>query len=402
MTEVALRRLFRVVNGGTPTSDVNNWDGGIPWATPVDVGRVHGGWLRGTDRTLSLEGMRTGSAAVPAGALVISTRAPIGYVAETTAVTAFNQGCRGLVPTQSLDVRFYRYVLVSMVERLQAAGQGSTFVELSSSALAQQQLPGPAIGVQRAIADFLDTETARIDALITKKRRMADLLNGRRWIAFLAQVDGADGPRVPLRRALRFITDGPFGSAFTSAEYTDEGLAVIRLGNIGFAEFRDGDMAHLPSGRLGEFIRYQVREGDLLFAGLGDERNHAGRACVAPDLGEAIVKGKCFCARLDPTRADPDFVAMYFSSPAGSEAVAVETRGSTRSMINLEIVKSVVLPLPDVEVQRFIAARTRREWKTLDMLVRGIERQIALLHEHRQALITAAVTGELEVPGAAA
>ncbi|MCL4293998.1 MAG: restriction endonuclease subunit S, partial [Acidimicrobiia bacterium] len=166
---VPLRRLFRVVNGGTPTSDEDNWGGGIQWATPVDLGRVHGGTLDGTDRTLSSIGLRTGSAAVPAGSLVISTRAPIGYVAEATTTTAFNQGCRGLVPTTSLDSRFYRYVVVAMTDQLQAAGQGSTFVELPGDALAEQRMPMPPVRLQRAIADFLDAETARIDALITKK-----------------------------------------------------------------------------------------------------------------------------------------------------------------------------------------------------------------------------------------
>ncbi len=176
---VQLRRLFRVVNGGTPTSDESNWGGGIHWATPVDLGRVHGRTLDGTGRTLSEVGLRSGSVAIPARSLIISTRAPIGYVAETATRTAFNQGCRGLVPARPLDTRFYRYVIVSMSSELQAAGQGSTFVELSGDALSQVRVPSPPIPVQRAIADFLDTETARIDALLTKKRRMIELIELR-------------------------------------------------------------------------------------------------------------------------------------------------------------------------------------------------------------------------------
>jgi type I restriction enzyme S subunit len=273
---------------------------------------------------------------------------------------------------------------------------------LSREAAYAERVPLPPIPAQSAIADFLDVETARIDALLAKKHHMRELVQGRRWTAFLDRVDSADAPTAPLRRALRFITDGPFGSAFTSDEYTDSGLAVVRLGNIGFAEFRGGHLAYLDADRLAEFSRYRVRFGDVLFAGLGDERNHAGRACVAPDLGPAIVKGKCFCARLDLTIADPAFVALCFSSPRGAEAVAREARGSTRSMINLEIVKSVHLPLPDVPTQRQIVVATRQDWARSRTLRSRLDQQINLLTEHRQALITAAVTGELELPGVAA
>lgn len=311
-----------------------------------------------------------------------------------------------LRPTQ-IEARFLEYLLLSERTRqdLDGAVQSVTrsHQRIRPEQLLKMEVRVPvATRAQRVIADFLDTETTRIDALITKKRRMIDLGEERRWVAFLARVEGSDAPMVPFRRGLRFITDGPFGSAFTSDEYTADGIAVIRLGNIGFAKFRGDELAHLRADRMSEFHRYRVREGDVLFAGLGDERNHAGRACVAPDLGPAIVKGKCFCARVEPERADPEFVSLYFSSPAGAELLAVEARGSTRSMINLEIVKSVALPLPSLEAQRTIAARTRQEWGDLDALQQRLTAQIELLQEHRQALITAAVTGDLEVPGVAA
>jgi type I restriction enzyme S subunit len=310
----------------------------------------------------------------------------------------------GIRPSSRLDSRMLAYLVQSrhFVDWTVATSEGTKMPRTSWEKVGAFCVPDVAPGRQRAVADFLDVETARIDALIAKKRSMIGLIEERRWASFMASVETARVPRVPLRRALLFITDGPFGSAFTSDEYTDDGIAVVRLGNIGFAEFSGGDLAHLADDRLGEFARYQVHNGDVLFAGLGDERNHAGRACVAPDLGDAIVKGKCFCARIDLERADPDFVALYFSSPAGAEAIAAETRGSTRSMINLEIVKSVDLPLPSVHEQRAIARHTRHEWKAVHRLRRVLHDQIALLQEHRQALITAAVTGELEVPGVAA
>lgn len=89
---------------------------------------------------------------------------------------AFNQGCKGLVPAQPVDIRFFRYQLSAMESQLQSFGQGSTFLELSADDLASVKVTVPPLFLQSQIADYLDAETARIDALISKKRRLIDLL----------------------------------------------------------------------------------------------------------------------------------------------------------------------------------------------------------------------------------
>ncbi|MHB8289431.1 MAG: restriction endonuclease subunit S [Acidimicrobiales bacterium] len=188
--QVQLRRAFRVVNGGTPTSEPNNWDGDVPWVTPVDLGIVNGGIVRATSRSLSELGLASGSSAVPGGSLIVSTRAPIGYVAEVSERTALNQGCRGLVPARTLDVRYFCYQLLAMTEALQSRGQGSTFQELSSDGLAASSIFLPSLAEQRAIADYLDRETARIDALIEKIDHQIALLREHRRALITVAVTG--------------------------------------------------------------------------------------------------------------------------------------------------------------------------------------------------------------------
>src|SRR3546814_10942721 len=120
----------------------------------------------------------------------------------------------------------------------------------------------------------------------------------------------ADGPSAPLRRALKSINDGPFGSSLTSSHYSTTGARVVRLGNIGAGVFKDDDQAFVPLAHYERLSRHRVRQGDLLIAGLGDARNHVGRACVAPDLGPAMVKADCYFARVDPRRALPASLAI--------------------------------------------------------------------------------------------
>jgi type I restriction enzyme, S subunit len=260
----------------------------------------------------------------------------------------------------------------------------------------------PPEAIQDSIADFLDAETARIDALITKKRRLIERLDERFWAYVTSQVQEECAPFVPLRRFIGSITDGPFGSSLTSSHYSDSGVRIVRLGNIGRGTFRDKDQAFIPLIRLADLARHCVNAGDLLIAGLGDTSNHVGRACVAPDLGPAIVKADCYCAQVLPDRALADYLALFLSSPTGADSVALAARGTTRSRINLDIAKEVLVPLIPLKAQRRIIDEVTELRVTQTNTSNKLNRQIALLQERRQALITAAVTGQIEIPGAAA
>ena len=286
----------------------------------------------------------------------------------------------------------------AFIEEVVARSVGVSYPAINALELGELQVRVPSPVEQQAIASYLDCETARIDNLMAKKLRMLELLEERRWQVPRAEICRSAPAQVPLRRALLSIVDGPFGSAFASADYVDEGaVSVVRLGNIGFAEWRGQDVVRLPEERFAEFAKHRVEPGNLLFAGLGDASNHAGRACVAPDLGLAIVKGKCFCAQVDPELAVADYLALFCSSPEGASAIGLEARGSTRSMINLDIVKSVMVPLPDVPRQQEIVLAVRTAWERNKDVQDRLRSQLGLLDEHRQALITSAVTGKLAV-----
>ncbi len=316
-----------------------------------------------------------------------------------------------LMPGSEVEAAYLHHLFRSpwfvaeMVARLRGIGSTDTgsvrTPRINWDDLGDIEVSVPDRHEQRAIADYLDAETARIDALIAKKQQLIHLLEERLWADVVREVAGCRR-FVPLRRALASIVDGPFGSALTSAHYvTEPETRVVRLGNIGFAEFRGHDEAYVSHSYGTELRRHRVTRGDLLIAGLGDSRNHVGRAVVAPDLGKAIVKADCYCAAVDQRVAIPEFLAVVLSSPLGRDAVGKAGRGTTRSRINLEIAKEVVLPLPELFVQRSIAARFEERRVASNRSKEAVSTQVALLAEKRQALITAAVTGEFSVPGAA-
>lgn len=304
-----------------------------------------------------------------------------------------------LRPNDEVDPRYLGWLADSdlVVEEVVARSVGVSYPAINPSEVGTIKVPLRPLEEQRAIADHLDRETTRIDALIGAKGRMLKVLEERYWTAFMQRVAHQSSQRTPLRRILTSLIDGPFGSAFSSSDYSDEGAAVVRLGNIGFGEYRTSEQARIPMALYERFRAYAVDSGDLLIAGLGDDRNHAGRACVAPALGPAIVKGKCFRARADPSRVSAEFLALLLSSPIGSAAMSIAGRGSTRSMINLEIVKSTEVWLPTRSRQDEIVAESRADRVRTRAAQVTIRRQLQVLFERRQAMITTAVTGDLPV-----
>lgn len=191
----------------------------------------------------------------------------------------------------------------------------------------------------------------------------------------------------PLRRFVVDACDGPFGSAIASEHYVDEGARVIRLGNIGAAEWNDEDAAFLDIGYWRTLDRHHARAGDVVVAGLGDERNAVGRATVVPELGPALVKADCHRLRL-ADGVDPRFIAYRLSSSRGSFDAMCLADGSTRKRLTLG--KTLSLPVGDVSPERqcriadFLDVETAR----IDETIARTQRLVEVLDERTEALVS--------------
>jgi type I restriction enzyme S subunit len=205
--------------------------------------------------------------------------------------------------------------------------------------------------------------------------------------------------KLKLSRISREKCDGPFGSAIKSEHYRDSGVRVIRLQNIKKNSFNGRDAAYIDANYYyREISRSDVVGGDLLVAGLGDDNNVVGRACVAPySVAPAMVKADCFRFRLDDARVLPGFLAYQLSAGAEADAGLLST-GSTRSRIPLSAMGTRVVALPPRDEQAKVSAFLDHETARIDALVEQQQRLIELLKEKRQAVISHAVTKGLE-PG---
>lgn len=297
----------------------------------------------------------------------------------------------------------------------------STIAHFTAEKVAAVPVPLPTPAEQTQIAAFLDRETAKIDALVAEQRRLMALLKEKRQAVISHAVTRGLNPKAPLKPsgiewlgdvpehwgvvALGKVTvsrcDGPFGSGLKSEHYTDSGVRVIRLQNIRRDGFNGTDEAFIDNDYYSrELSGHDVVVGDVLIAGLGDDRNTVGRACVAPvGIEPAMVKADCFRYRMNTAQALPDFVATALSASSESDAGVLST-GSTRSRVPLSVMATRKLPLPPLIEQFEIASFIKGESSKFDTLTTEAQRAIDLLQERRTALISAAVTGQIDVRGA--
>ena len=257
-------------------------------------------------------------------------------------------------------------------------------------------LPHPCRKEQDAIVAYLDRETARIDTLIAEQQRLIELLRERRADLISHAVLDATSQRTQLRRLVDVIDCAHVTAEFVADDYRFpvasirecQGATVdLSACNYTTAEFFE----HLRAGDRAP------RAGDLLFI-----RNvSVGLASVvAPDLPEFAMGQETVLLRRK-SDVHPAFLRYALVGAEARHAIEGAMIGSTFRRINVSAIRSLQVPTPFIDEQRRIAAYLDEQTAKIDALVAESERFIELARERRSALITAAVTGQIDVRGVA-
>jgi type I restriction enzyme S subunit len=277
------------------------------------------------------------------------------------------------------------------------------------------EFPLPPMVEQKEIVAFLDYETAKIDALLVEQRRLLELLSEKRQAALSQAVTKGLNSEVamknsgvawlgkvpvhwelmPLKRDMVFLTSGSRGWA---DHYSEDGALFIRIGNltregIGL-DLSDIQRVSVPEGTEGE--RTRVQPGDVLFsitAYLGSV------AVVSEHLEPAYVSQHVALVRLRRQRLLPKWAAYVALSIVGKTYLEMQGYGGTKIQLSLDDVANLPMTVPDISEQAEIIKFLDQQNARFDALAAEAESAIALLQERRTALISAAVTGKIDVRG---
>ncbi len=279
-------------------------------------------------------------------------------------------------------------VFISRLENVaQGIRQGRT---ISTFDFHELPLPMPPFLVQRAIAGFLDAETARIDALIAKKQRLQVLLAGR-WKAKVERIT-SNGVPVRVRRVTSLITSGPRGWAERAG---DVGEPFVRSANLqpSSLDLRTDNLAGVRADGS-EAQRCRTYAGDTVMGITGANTGWVGfvTASHAGYVSQHV-------AILRPAGIEPRWLAYSLFAQRAQEQLLAGQYGGTKQQLGLDDLAELTLHLPSRPEQRRLCAELDHGALRTAALGASLHRQIALLQERRQALITAAVTGELDIGG---
>ena len=281
-------------------------------------------------------------------------------------------------------------------DQMNVAATGVTRFGLRADSIRDLSIRVPPLSEQTAIADYLDTETNRIDALITKKRRMIELLEERLAKRIDALIWKSEGRSTPLMRLVPPSRKIMYGIILPGPD-VDDGVLLVKGGDVKPGRLDPSRLSQTARAIESSYVRSRLRPGDLVFAirgGVGDVE------IVPPELAGANITQDV--ARISPDiGVDVRWLLYALRSPTAQRAVERRITGATIRGINIWELQRVKIPVPDFESQRSKATALKDLDRRHSATVANLDEQVSLLAERRQALITAAVTGELAVPGMA-
>ncbi|MBD9675645.1 restriction endonuclease subunit S [Pseudomonas sp. PDM18] len=420
-----LKHFTRFTGGGTPNREERMfWGGEIPWVSPKDMKSelIHDSEERITDAGLA----NSSTTLVAPNKVLLVVRSGILKHTIPVAINAvpvsLNQDMKALeFKSSTCNSGFFLRWVQGLNDSLLLAWakQGATVESIEHSYLSDTVVPLPPFEEQTAIAAFLDRETAKIDVLIGEQEKLIALLAEKRQATISHAVTRGLNPNAPMkssnvawlgeipahwtvcavRRVVERIEQGWSPECFSRAAEQGE-WGVLKAGCVNGGIFRSSENKALPD-TLEPDANIEVRDGDLLMSRASGSPALVGSvAYVSEPPSRLMLSDKIFRLHLS-CDVDSRFFAIVFSARYMRLQIEQAISGAEGLANNLpqSSLKGFTIAIPPKTEQVELVAMVEAEMEKLISLAGEAERAIALLKEHRSALITAAVTGQIDVRG---
>lgn len=292
----------------------------------------------------------------------------------------------------------------------------TTIPDLNHGEFLSTKIILPNLFEQERIIKFLDKKTLEIDSLIEEKEKLIKLLKEKREAIITEAVTKGVDKDVKMKDSgiewigeipvdwnitkLKYIADserysivdGPFGSDMKNEEYVDDGVPIIQLNNIGDGVHKFNNIKYITEEKAEELKRHTIYPGDIVIA----KMMPAGRATIVSDkFKKYIVSSDSIRLKLN-NRNNHDFI-MHCLNAYGRIQAELNSTGSTRSRINISIVKNTKIAICDKEEQERVIKHLNEKLSCIDNLINENSSIISKLEEYKKALISEVVTGKIDV-----
>jgi type I restriction enzyme S subunit len=402
--------LSAIYAGGTPESGNEDYwtddEAGVAWVAIGDMSSRE--QVYETQKRITKAGLESKRLEIlQPGTLIYSMYASVGHVAELAIPATINQALLGFEFKPGVSKHYIKWYLRHLQKQVLEEVSSNTQDNLNAEKVRNFSIHLPPQSEQERIACFLDNEAARIDSLIAEKQRLTDLLAEKRRTViadFLTKGLNKDTPRsdsdipwlgeIPshwkIERAKWLFTERDDRSDSGGEEL----LTVSHLTGVTSRAEKDVNMFMAES--LEGYKRCEA--GDLVINTLWAWMGAMG---IARQPG---IVSPAYNVYKPVAELDPEYVDLLVRTPRFVEEITRYSKGVWSSRLRLypEGLYEAWLPVPPLDEQQATVKHVQLEIRKLDALAGATERTIALLQERRSALISAAVTGQLEIGEAAA
>lgn len=413
-----LSHAFKQISSGTTpnTDDLRYFNGNVSWVTTSELRENRIASTKSNVTKLALQDYPTLKVYPPGTLLIAMYGATIGRLGILEIPACTNQACCALSDSHVLDTEFGFYCLYVSRNHIIQQSFGGGQPNINQETIRSLRVPLPPLNEQRAIASYLDTETARIDKLIAKTERLNALLREKRTaLISRAVTKGLDAGVAMKDSGVEWLGEIPChwvvkrlkhvttytGSGKTpkggSEIYKSSGVLFLRSQNVHFEGLRLSDVAFISHEIDSEMRSTRVKANDVLLNITGAS---LGRCSVVPhDFPAANVNQHVCIVRPFRHHVDSELLNYSMASDVVQSQIFSTENGSSREGITFQQIRDFWIALPrDLAEQRAIANYLDRETAKIDKLIAKNDRLIALLREKRVALISAAVTGKISAP----
>ncbi|MGI6697181.1 MAG: restriction endonuclease subunit S [Clostridia bacterium] len=385
--EFKIKDIADVVGGGTPSTAINEyWNGDIPWLTPKDLTGYIRNFISHGERFITKKGLENSSARLlPKGTVLLTSRAPIGYVAIAENEICTNQGFKSLVPNpDKAHNLFLLYWIKSNVEYLQSIGTGTTFQEISGSVLKDVDIILPPLPEQKAIAEVLSSLDDKIDLLTRQNKTLEDLAQAyfRKWFI----EDASDEWEVG--KAKDYFEIGIGKTPPRKEEHwfskNNNDVVWVSISDMGKAGMFIGDSSeYLTKNAVKQFNIKRVPKGAIILS----FKLTVGRVAIALrdfTTNEAIAH---FIYR---NLYEREYLYFYLKT---FDYYSLGSTSSIATAVNSKIIKDMPFVMPDVETLK----KYHKIAAPMFSKIESNTNQILTLQKIRDTLLPKLISGEIRV-----
>ncbi|MCT7644112.1 restriction endonuclease subunit S [Aliarcobacter butzleri] len=412
-----LKYISSIQTGSTPLTSNDSYfsdEIGIPWIKPDELNNLVP--IKTSKKFLTEKGKNI-SRIIKKDSVLVCGIGTIGKFGIAGVALTTNQQINSVTFNNKLNFNYGKFLIASSQQEMDKFSNGNVVKILNTESQKNIDYPFPSFEEQQQIANFLDKATAKIDILIEKQTKLIEILKEKRQAVISHAVTKGINPNVPMKDSgvewlgeipehwelskLRFLFSFSTGLNITKANLIDDGMPCVSYGEIhskyGFEVNADiNDLKYVDYEYLITSKSSLLSKGDFIFADTSEDVKGAGNFTHIVGDTKVFAGYHTVIARLKDNY-NSRFFAYVFDSNVFRTQIQLAIKGVKVFSITQAILKNCSIWFPFIEEQQQIANYLDDKTSKIDTLIEKSNKSIELLREKRTALISAAVTGKIDV-----